>query len=113
MIQQILDNKELIIGKKYVYLSRNIKEPTFYVHQEAKFQNEQHKKDYIESQGAVYMLKDLFSDKQIDLHQVDYLEERYSVFPINKENLGFILDKHEFRTNKTAQRNLLKIFYEL
>lgn len=109
-MKQIIDNKELEIGKKYVYLD-NTGKLVFVKHEKGKFQNAEHEKNYLESQGAIYMMVDLDDNNSFDLHRVDYLDYRYKVYPINSENLGFILNLHEFRISKTNQKNLLKHFY--
>jgi hypothetical protein len=110
-IEQIIDNKELQIGKLYVYVDNFRKEPIIAKHEKGKFQNEQHEKDYLASQGAIYMLRNLETEVVFDLHTVDYLEYRYKIYPVNKYNLGFILSINEFRNSKTNQRILLKHFY--
>lgn len=110
-MKQIIDNKELEIGKKYVYLD-NTGKLVFVQHEKGKFQNAEHEKNYLQSQGAIYIMRDLDNNNKIfDLHQVDYLDYRYKVYPITSENLGFILQLHEFRISKTNQKNLLKHFY--
>lgn len=111
-INRIIDNKELVIGQYYVYIS-NDKQPLVVIHEKGKFQNDQHEKNYLESQGAIYMLRDLESKNVFDLHQVDYLESRYKIFPLNEENLGFILNEFQVSKSKKTQNVIIKHFREI
>lgn len=110
-ITQIINNKELQIGKVYAYID-NKRGAIVVKHEKAKFQNEQHEKDYMASQGAIYLLRNLENDLVFDLHSIDYLETRYRIFPIDADNIGHILKISEFRNNKTNQRILLKHFFK-
>lgn len=110
-MKQILENKDLVIGKTYVYIDNSIKQPIVVKHEKGKFQNEQHEKDYLESQGAIYILKDLETDNNFDLHQVDYLDKRYKVYPLTVDNIGNILLLFEVKNSKVTQKIILKHFY--
>ena len=109
-INQIIDKKELEIGKHYVYISRELKSPLIVLHEKAKFQNEEHEKNYLESQGGCFMMLDLETNSVFDLHKVDYLDARYKIYPIEKENLGFILGLSEFAESRKSQNILIKHF---
>ncbi len=109
-MRQIINNKDLKVDEKYVYIDNNSK-LYFVIHEEAKFQNEEHKNNYLASQGAIYILRNLEDNNFFDLHQVDYLENRYKIYPIESENIGFILKLSEFANSKTNQKLLLKHFY--
>lgn len=107
-INRIIDNKDLVVGETYVYISTG-NETKVLRHEKAKFQNEQHEKDYLSSQGPIYMMKDLEKGIFFDLNKLDYLESRYKIFPLDKENLGFILNEWEIKPKKT-QNLVLKHF---
>lgn len=107
-INQITDNKELKLGQNYVYISNERKDPIIVIHEKAKFQNDEHERNYIESTGGCFVLRDLETKAIFDLHLVDYLDARYKIYPIDKENLGFILGLFEFSSSRKNQNLLLK-----
>ncbi|WP_077417953.1 hypothetical protein [Chryseobacterium sp. JV274] len=112
-IKQILDNKDLRIGQYYVYISNEKKDPIVVVHQNASYQNKEHEQRYLESTGGCFLLRDIESNNVFDLHRIDYLESRYKIYPIDKENLGFILELFEFRSNRKNQNLLMKYYRKI
>ncbi|MCT4261597.1 hypothetical protein HZP32_05665 [Elizabethkingia anophelis] len=110
-IEQILNNKELENNKYYVYIDNKLEQPIIVKKLEPNYPNND-VKEYWENKGGFFLLENIENKEYvIYLHDLDYLEYRYKVYPITKENLGFIIS--EYRRFKKFYNQLIKHFISI
>jgi len=109
-VEIIIENKDFKNGELYVYSTDYCEKIKILkkITGDICFQNEQHKKDYLSQKPGFCPFVDLESGVIFDLDLIDYMEERYRIFPLSKENLGFILS--EMRRFKKNINLVLKHF---
>ncbi|HFK5582130.1 TPA: hypothetical protein ACG0AV_002058 [Elizabethkingia anophelis] len=106
-IEQILNNKHLIINNYYVYMDNKLDHPVIVKMIDPNYPNNDIR-EYWENKGGYFLLKILENNEYIHLHNLDYLEYRYKIYPITKENLGFIIS--EFKKSKKFCNQLVRHF---
>ncbi|CAI9673434.1 hypothetical protein EAVNNN508_00797 [Elizabethkingia anophelis] len=109
-IEQIINNKDLIINHYYVYMDNLLAQPIIVKMLEPNYPNN-YIKEYWENKGGFFLLKNIDNNDYIHLHDLDYLEYRYKVYPITKENLGFIIS--EYKRFKKFYNQLVKHFISI
>ena len=101
-VETIIDYKEFINDNFYIYSTeygKNIR-VLKKISGDSYFQNESHKQDYLDQRPRFCPFLDLETNKLFDLSAVDYQDDRYRIYPLTKENLGFIfIEMKKFKKN--------------